>query len=315
MSEIKVSVICLVYNHEPYLRKCLDGFVNQKCDFEYEVLIHDDASTDNSASIIREYEEKYPNIIKPIYQTENQYSKGVKITTDYLYPKAQGEYLAWCEGDDYWTDENKLQKQVDFLDKNSDFVACVHCATMNFVEQDQNYTFPRISSSREFLAEEVIKNGGSLFSTNSLIMRSDFREKMPDCFLAKGFGDYQLFMYSAMSGRLWCMKDNMSVYNFATSNSWTNRVLSNPEKKVAHYKEEIRMLNAVDEFYDFKYHEAFDFKIKQDEFMVLSLHGDKKAMKQKEYRYFYKRQKSYRFRSWLKMKLPFLVKLKRKLKK
>ena len=87
MENIKVSVFCLVYNHENYLRQCLDGFVNQRCNFKYEVLIHDDASTDNSANIIREYEKKYPDIIKPIYQTENQYSKGVKISKIYQYPR------------------------------------------------------------------------------------------------------------------------------------------------------------------------------------------------------------------------------------
>lgn len=91
MEEIAVSVLCLVYNHEKYLRKCLDGFVNQKTNFKFEVIINDDASTDKSADIIREYEEKYPDIIKPIYQTENQYSKGVKLSAVYQYPRVKGK--------------------------------------------------------------------------------------------------------------------------------------------------------------------------------------------------------------------------------
>ena len=112
-----VSICCLAFNHEPYIREALEGFLMQKTDFPIEVLIHDDASTDGTASIIREYEERFPDIIKPIYQTENQYSKGIKnISGIFNFPRAKGKYIAMCEGDDYWTDPYKLQKQIDFLD-------------------------------------------------------------------------------------------------------------------------------------------------------------------------------------------------------
>lgn len=113
-----VSICTLVYNHEPYLRECFEGLVMQKTDFTFEVLVHDDASTDNSAEIIREYTEKYPDIFKPIYQKENQYSKGIEINATYQFPRAKGKYIAICEGDDYWTDPLKLQKQVDILEQN-----------------------------------------------------------------------------------------------------------------------------------------------------------------------------------------------------
>ena len=124
MSDIKVSICCLAYNHEPYIRQCLDGFVMQKCNFTFEVLIHDDASKDKTASIIREYEAKYPDIIKPIYQTVNQYSIGVSATKKHNFPRSKGKYIAICEGDDYWTDPLKLQKQVDFLEANQNFSIC-----------------------------------------------------------------------------------------------------------------------------------------------------------------------------------------------
>lgn len=124
--DIIVSIITLTYNHEPYIRECLDGILMQQTSFKFELLIHDDASTDNTANIIREYATKYPNIIKPIYQTENQYSQKVPIGCTYLYPRAQGKYIALCEGDDYWTDPLKLQKQVDFLESHPDYVMCTH---------------------------------------------------------------------------------------------------------------------------------------------------------------------------------------------
>ena len=114
-----VTVYTLAYNHAPYIRQCIEGILMQKTTFSFEFVIHDDASTDGTADIIREYETRYPDIIKPIYQTENQYSKeGVML------PSALGKYIAECEGDDYWTDPLKLQKQVDFLETHPDYTIC-----------------------------------------------------------------------------------------------------------------------------------------------------------------------------------------------
>lgn len=111
MKEPLVSICCITYNHAPYIRQCLEGFLIQKTTFPFEILIHDDASTDGTADIIREYEARYPHLIKPIYQVENQYSKGTKISSTYNYPRAKGKYIALCEGDDYWTDPLKLQNK------------------------------------------------------------------------------------------------------------------------------------------------------------------------------------------------------------
>ena len=124
-NQILVSVFCETYNHELYIRQCLDGMLMQKTDFAFEVLIHDDASTDHTQSIIKEYAEKYPHVIKPILQQENQYSKGVKIWEVFQMPRARGKYIALCEGDDYWTDPHKLQKQVDVLEKDETLMAVV----------------------------------------------------------------------------------------------------------------------------------------------------------------------------------------------
>ena len=123
-----VSIRCMVYNHEPFLRQCLDGFVMQKTTFPFEAIVHDDASTDGSAAIIREYAERYPDIIKPIYETENQYSKHdgslARIMDAAMHRNSK--YVALCEGDDYWTDPHKLQIQVDFLESHPDYSLTVH---------------------------------------------------------------------------------------------------------------------------------------------------------------------------------------------
>ena len=124
MNEIMVSVVCDVFNHEDYLRECLDGIVMQQTNFAFEILVHDDASTDKSVEIIQEYVEKYPHLFKPIYQKENQYSRGVGIWCDIQFPRAKGKYIAICEGDDYWIDPLKLQKQVDFMEANPEYGLC-----------------------------------------------------------------------------------------------------------------------------------------------------------------------------------------------
>ena len=127
MSDVIVAIKCLVYNHEPYLRDCLDGFVMQQTNFPFVAIVHDDASTDNSAAIIREYEEKYPDIIKPIYEAENQYSKrdgSLGRIMNAAVDATGAKYVAMCEGDDYWTDPLKLQKQVDFMEANPEYGLC-----------------------------------------------------------------------------------------------------------------------------------------------------------------------------------------------
>ena len=127
---LMVTVQCPVFNHKPYIRQCLEGIVMQKTNFRFEAIVHDDASTDGTADIIREYEEKYPDIIKPIYETENQYSKRDGSLRRILNEHAHGKYVAVCEGDDYWLDPLKLQKQFDILENDEGISMCHH----NFYE-------------------------------------------------------------------------------------------------------------------------------------------------------------------------------------
>lgn len=121
-----VSIKCLAYNHEKYIAQTLDGFLMQETDFPFEVIVHDDASTDKTADIIREYEKKFPLIVKPIYQTENQYCKRDGSLTRAANAPLKGKYIADCEGDDYWTLPNKLQMQADFLESHKDYFAIGH---------------------------------------------------------------------------------------------------------------------------------------------------------------------------------------------
>src|SRR5690554_6640453 len=115
-----VSICCATFNQASFISQAIESFLSQKTSFKFEIIIHDDASTDGTASIVKKYEQEHPNLIKAIYQKKNQYSQGIKPWPNFVFPIARGKYIALCEGDDYWTDPFKLQKQVDFLEANMD---------------------------------------------------------------------------------------------------------------------------------------------------------------------------------------------------
>lgn len=121
-----LTIGCITYNHAGYISQCIEGFLMQKTTFPFEIIIHDDASTDGTSEIVKEYADKYPDLIKAIIQTKNQYSNGGRIYSRFIHPISRGKYIATCEGDDYWTDPYKLQKQVDFLEANPKYVFCGH---------------------------------------------------------------------------------------------------------------------------------------------------------------------------------------------
>ncbi len=213
----KLSICCITYNHAKFIRQALDGFVMQKTNFPFEVLIHDDASTDGTADIIREYEAKYPDIIKPIYQTENQWSKGVPISRTFNWPRIQGEYVALCEGDDYWTDPLKLQKQVDFLDAHPDFMGCFHPAKQIWEDMPEKSTViptPYLRFHRkEFTARDVLYRW--FIPTASLVFRSGhgIKESLindyPSGILS---GDRFTHVVIAKHGKIGMLDETMCVY-------------------------------------------------------------------------------------------------------
>lgn len=221
---VMVSAYCLAFNHGPYIRDALEGFVNQKTNFRYEVWVHDDASTDQTPAIIREYAQKYPDIIKPVFQTENQYSQGVQISRQILYPRMTGRYLAICEGDDYWCDENKLQKQVDFLESHPEYSACVHNTN---VLNCQTGSMSPLNASREdkdLRFREVVNAGNAEFQLSSLLCRRELF-LYPAELTGYGFGDYPLSVYLMLKGKIRYFKEIMSVYRFSSLGSWTSRNL------------------------------------------------------------------------------------------
>ena len=179
--EVMVSICCITFNQKDYIRDALEGFLKQKTDFSYEILIHDDASGDGTGEIIREYAQRFPERIFPILQTENQYSKGLtNISGTFNFPRARGRYIAMCEGDDYWTDENKLQQQVDFMEAHPDCSICFHSAAVEVQGKAVTERMMRpYRGNRRVTPEEIIdKTSG--YPTASLLFRREMVDHLPE---------------------------------------------------------------------------------------------------------------------------------------
>ena len=206
-----VSISCITFNHAPYIRQCLDGFMMQQTNFPFEVLIHDDASTDGTTEIIKEYEAKYPDIIKPLYEEENQWVKGRRGSAVFNFPRAKGKYIALCEGDDYWTDSLKLQKQVDVLNEYNTISICGHNAfDFNMTENKISLVNNTIDDAL-YSIEDIIERDWFI-PTNSLMFRRDiFLKRYRDIKIVNG--DYYVLLLLLAGGEnLYYSRDVMSVY-------------------------------------------------------------------------------------------------------
>ena len=214
-----VSIICLTYNQEEFVRDCLDGFMAQKTDFPFEILIYDDASTDSTPDIIREYVDKYPDVFKPTFYTTNNYSQGLGFVGLYTGIKeARGKYVAYCEGDDYWTDPLKLQKQVGFLEENPQCVLCAHeTRVMNedYPQQDGRL-FSEFRSNlfistpgRNYKFDDTLT--GNIFHISSMMYRNRPLE-LPRWLPTVSACDMVLYMLIAREGNIYVLPDVMSVY-------------------------------------------------------------------------------------------------------
>ena len=214
----KVSILCITYNQEKYIRQALESFVSQKTDFSFEILIHDDASSDGTQNIINEFKNNYPGIIRTFFQKENQYSKGVRgIMTKFLLPEVRGKYIALCEGDDFFTDEKKLQIQVDFLDKHSDCSICFHPVRVFFENNDdKDHLYPNTTDGSSFTLKNLLK--WNFIQTNSVM----YRRQNYDSITQKNImpNDWYLHIYHARFGNIGFINKTMSAYRRHPAGIW-----------------------------------------------------------------------------------------------
>ena len=215
-----VSICSITYNHKPYIRQCLDSLLLQKTNFIYEIIINDDCSTDGTTEIIKEYASKYPNLIHPIFHDENQYSKGVRgMFAKFCFPQARGKYIAMCEGDDYWTDPLKLQKQVDFMETHVEYVMCSHIVDI-YNENERVRKKWGVQQPQEYDIYTLVY-GPWIFHPLSVLFR---RESLAveKCQKYRSSKYMTIFYNVLLNGRGYYMSECMAVYRQHNGGVWSN---------------------------------------------------------------------------------------------
>jgi len=227
-----VTTRTITYMHEPFIRECIEGILMQKTTFPVEVVIHDDASTDKTADIVREYQAKHPNLIQAIYQKENQFSKPGKGTMrEDINKLVRGKYIALCEGDDYWTDPLKLQKQVEFLEGNQVYSACFTNAEIKYYDgfDGVKFKYPIESSSRTFYLDEVIMKGGGFYPTASIMFRREIADNFKFKPTSRVSGDVVLAAKLALSSNLYYMNNVTCVYRMHQGGVYSSVLIDKKE--------------------------------------------------------------------------------------
>lgn len=271
--EILVSICCITYNQESYIKDALEGFLKQKTNFSYEIIIHDDASTDNTTNIIKAYEKKYPDIIKTICEEKNQYSLG-KWCLVKTFNEAKGKYITVCEGDDYWIDENKLQEQVDYMEKHKECTFCFHNANVLDMRSNtiKGKLVPTSNELDKYLKPDNIYNVGELellgfLPTASFMFRTENVAKLPNWFEECFVQDWPLKLIMTSFGYGYFINKPMSIYRKNAKGSVTNDNLKTSRDsssgKIHILNKETEIVNWIDEFTEGQYKEIFDLRRKE----------------------------------------------------
>jgi len=220
-----VTIVCPAYNHEKYIEEAIKGFLIQETNFPFEIIIHDDASADNTPKIIQQYEKQYLKIIRPIYQTENQYSKKIKPWSDIAFPLSRGKYIAICEGDDYWTDPLKLQKQVDFLEKNDQYGLAHGDCNFYFQEKgrwkyraNKNLTNNNIFTNKEEIFYQLI-DASYKIRTPTVIFRKELLGKIKPNEITFMMGDTPMWLDFSQHTKFRYFNEVFAVYRIIGESS------------------------------------------------------------------------------------------------
>ena len=269
-----VTVRCTAYNHEKFIERALDSFLAQETTFPFEILVHDDASTDRTAVLIREYETMYPNIVKAIYETENQYSKKDGSLRRILDNATRGKYVALCEGDDYWCDSQKLQLQWKYMEEHDTCSMCVHNSYFHYLDsQQKDRKFNKWDTVHKLTPEDVFF--GWFVHTSSYFYRFDLNFYPP---FRRQFwsGDYAQLTLALLYGDVVCLPQVMSVYNAGNQAGVT---VFNSIKGYEHYLATIRSrivyLQEYDKYSGGKYHSVVIARIAED---TMKISEDRKEL-------------------------------------
>lgn len=275
--DIMVSIKCITYNHKPYIEDTLKGFLMQKTSFNYEILVHDDASNDGTIEILKKYEKMYPEKIKVIYEKENLYSQSKEKLRRVFDNKINGKYIAVCEGDDYWTDNCKLQKQVEYMEKHPKCSFCFHNVYSFNVKTKKKDKFMKITKRYfKFLHNYNVGDLAKLdfIPTASIMYRSENISKIPDFYYTSIVGDLPLRLIMTSFGYCHYINRIMGVYVQGTGKSATDVFNSNKEENIKnavdYLNKKKEIIKNVDIFTNYKYHRDIEIelnRIESDKYM------------------------------------------------
>lgn len=311
---MKVSIFCTAYNHEKYISQALDSFLAQETDFDYEIIVTDDASTDSTPGILEEYAQNYPEKIRWFHQEKNLFSQGGinMIYETVMYPNARGQYIAFCEGDDYWCDPHKLQIQVDYLDANPDCSACVHNSWYHYCESNRadELLVPE-SEDKDISFGKIIQGLNNAFHTSSIMARKEFIVNTTDFeeTAAKyGFLDYPWAINLALNGRVHFIDKPMSVYRVnSIAESWRSGYDYNYGKKTGFVEGEIAMMKTLLPHLEGEEKELTEKELLKREYELDYLEGKAKELINKKYKSIYKNEPvAFKVKTMLKVAFPHL---------
>ena len=274
-----VSVLCMTYNQENTIAQTIEGVLMQETDFVVELIIHDDASTDQTAAIVRDYAARFPTKVRAIFQTRNQYTGG-NLWRRFLLPVSHGAYVAICEGDDYWTDPEKLQQQVAYMRAHPDCALCFH-AVDQLGADGSAAPFRPLKATGDVSPHTLVRRGGLFCPTASLVFRRDVLERWPAFRQNADTYDYPAQLLAATVGTVHYIDRVMAAYRFGVGNSWTARQAG--EVDVRHIENETNWLWQFDAYtagrfrQDVRYHLALlwlaAYRKKQSEEIKNTLKG------------------------------------------
>lgn len=241
--DVLVSVCCVVYNHEKYIKDCLNGILMQKVDFEYEIVILDDQSTDGTREILEEYQKRYPQKIFVFQPVENIYTnkKRPSFLSKFNEKHIKGKYVAHCDGDDYWIDDRKLQKQIDFLEMNPDYSMTMHNAYQRNVVDNTECLMKNDTISHELKAEDIILLKGGMWPTASIVGKKEI-SLLNHELLEFGIGDWPTQLWAIHIGKCYYFKDIMGVYRYMVPGSWSEETHCDMKHEASHVIDMIKLL-------------------------------------------------------------------------
>lgn len=265
-----LTVACITYNHENYISEALNGILMQETDFPFEVIVHDDCSTDKTVDILLAYAEKYPTIIKLILQKENQWSKGI-MPAKTTFNRASGKYIAVMDGDDYWTDPHKLQIQLDEMRKIEDCQMSFHSAIDKWEDgsKKDGISTKQANGNKLFTASEVVLGGGGFCPTTSLIFEKEAVVNLPQWYDNAPFGDFLLQIFGSLKGGALYIDRPMSVYRRNATGSWSVAML-NIENKEKEFQRLLETYNEMDSYFNQRFHSEI-LQIKSELYLEMAL--------------------------------------------